>query len=107
MDLPPIPIFFSRDDDANPHSQTGTSSTGEKVPAAWLPSQVASYLYQRMQAHEFYVLCPDNSVSEGMDRKRILWTAGDLVHRRPPLSRWRDGWKERAEEWMRNCEVPE
>jgi hypothetical protein len=23
-----------------------------------------------------------------MDRKRILWSAGDLVENRPPLSRW-------------------
>ena len=55
---------------------------------------------------EFYVICPDDDVSEVEDRKRILWAAGDLVERRPPLSRWREEWKERAREGMSEMKVP-
>ena len=36
----------------------------------------------------FYILCPDNDVPHWLDERRILWTAGDIVENRPPLSRW-------------------
>jgi hypothetical protein len=36
-------------------------------------------------------VCPDNEVSEAMDRKRILWAATDITDDRPALSRWHGG----------------
>lgn len=54
-----------------------------------------------MGEEQFYVICPDNDVSEETDRKRMLWSAGDAVEGRPPLSRWRDKYKDEAAEWMK------
>lgn len=58
-----------------------------------------------MGKKEFYIICPDNDVTEEMDKKRMTWAAGDVVHRRPPLSRWRDEWKQEAEETMAKMEI--
>lgn len=70
-----------------------------------MPEQVAGFLEEKMGAGVFYVICPDNDVSREKDRKRMLWTVGDIVNERPPLSRWRDGYKEDAEEWMAKQQV--
>ena len=59
-----------------------------------------------MEKGEFYVICPDNDVSEEDDRKRMLWGVGDIVERRPPLSRWREDWKAKAAEGIAKMEVP-
>lgn len=58
-----------------------------------------------MDKDEFYVICPDNDVSEETDKKRMLWTMGDVVYGRPPLTRWRDEWKKEAEETMAKTQV--
>lgn len=87
--------------------RSSSSSTDKKPAGAWLPSQVAEYLYQKMQEGQFYVLCPDNDVTTVMDKKRILWNAGDLVNGRPALSRWREEFKGEVEAWMKDCDVPE
>ena len=42
----------------------------------------------RLEAGDFYILCPDNDVPRARDEKRMLWAAGDIVENRPPLSRW-------------------
>ncbi|KAF0638649.1 hypothetical protein FPSE5266_04708 [Fusarium pseudograminearum] len=77
----------------------------EKPDGPWTPEQVAEYLYERMDKNEFYIICPDNDVTEEMDKKRITWAAGDVVHRRPPLSRWREEWKQEAEETIAKMEI--
>ena len=41
-----------------------------------------------LNAGDFYILCPDNDVSRALDERRIAWAAGDIIHNRPPLSRW-------------------
>lgn len=80
---------------------TGGGSGGKPKPAgAWEPAQVVGVLAERMGRNEFYVVCPDNDVSEAMDRRRMLWGVGDIVERRPPLSRWREEWKGEAQAWM-------
>lgn len=84
---------------------TGSGGTTEKPKGAWAPEQVASFLEEKMADGVFYVICPDNDVSQEQDRKRMLWTVGDIVDERPPLSRWRDGYKEDAEKWMANQRV--
>ncbi|KAM3547165.1 hypothetical protein MY1884_009693 [Beauveria asiatica] len=79
---------------------TGGGQTKEKPAGAWAPEQVADFLYHKMEKSKFHVICPDNDVSEETDKKRMLWGVGDIVHGRPPLSRWRDEWKQEAEETM-------
>ncbi len=68
----------------------GWTTTGkrEHKPGAWLPEQVIERMQQAVGRGDFYIICPDNEVTEEMDRKRILWAAGDIAENRPPLSRW-------------------
>ena len=60
----------------------------EKPAGAWTAEQTVDFMLERVDAGDFYILCPDNDVTRDTDRKRILWAAGDLVENRPPLSRW-------------------
>ena len=60
----------------------------EKPAGAWTPEQTADFMMAGLDAGDFYILCPDNEVTRDMDNHRILWAAGDIVHNRPPLSRW-------------------
>jgi len=83
---------------------TGNAAFGEaqreKPEGAWRPEQVVEYLEARMAEGKFYVICPDNDVSESMDRKRIAWATNDLLTGRPPLTRWREDYVNEANEWM-------
>jgi NAD(P)-dependent dehydrogenase (short-subunit alcohol dehydrogenase family) len=63
-------------------------SRTEKPPAAWTAEQTVDFMIERIDAGDFYILCPDNDVSRQLDERRILWAAGDIVENRPPLSRW-------------------
>ncbi|PZQ96582.1 MAG: short-chain dehydrogenase [Cereibacter sphaeroides] len=69
---------------------TGLTSAGrsEKPAAAWTPEQVAGFMMERLEAGDFYILCPDNDVPRSLDERRILWAAGDIINNRPALSRW-------------------
>jgi NAD(P)-dependent dehydrogenase (short-subunit alcohol dehydrogenase family) len=60
----------------------------EKPAAAWTPEQTVDFMTERLEAGDFYILCPDNDVPRSLDERRILWAAGDIVENRPPLSRW-------------------
>jgi NAD(P)-dependent dehydrogenase (short-subunit alcohol dehydrogenase family) len=60
----------------------------EKPAAAWTPEQTVDFMFERLDAGDFYILCPDNDVSRSLDERRILWAAGDIVENRPALSRW-------------------
>jgi NAD(P)-dependent dehydrogenase (short-subunit alcohol dehydrogenase family) len=63
-------------------------STREKPDAAWTAGQVAEFMLEKMAFGDFYILCPDNSVTREVDELRILWAAGDIAENRPALSRW-------------------
>lgn len=69
---------------------TGLTAKGrtEKPAAAWTPEQTIDFMLARLEAGDFYILCPDNDVPRALDEKRMLWAAGDIVENRPPLSRW-------------------
>ena len=69
---------------------TGLTAHGrtEKPAAAWTPEQTVDFMIERLEAGDFYILCPDNDVPRKLDERRILWAAGDIVDNRPPLSRW-------------------
>ncbi|MBV1928573.1 MAG: SDR family NAD(P)-dependent oxidoreductase [Gammaproteobacteria bacterium] len=60
----------------------------EKPAAAWTSEEAIDYLLKRMSDGDFYILCPDNDVSEERDHKRVEWAAGDIINNRPALSRW-------------------
>ncbi|MBW7962754.1 SDR family NAD(P)-dependent oxidoreductase [Bradyrhizobium sp. BR 10261] len=60
----------------------------EKPDSAWTPEQTVDFMLARLEAGDFYILCPDNDVPRALDEKRMLWAAGDIVENRPPLSRW-------------------
>ncbi len=60
----------------------------EKPAGAWTPEQTIDFMLARLEAGDFYILCPDNDVPRALDEKRMLWAAGDIVENRPPLSRW-------------------
>ena len=68
----------------------GWTTTGkrEHKPGAWMPDQVIDVLIDALELGDFYIICPDDDVTPEMDRKRILWAAGDLADNRPALSRW-------------------
>ncbi len=66
----------------------------EKPPGAWTADQVVDMLIEGLSAGDFYILCPDNEVTREIDNKRILWAAQDIIHNRPPLSRWHPDYKD-------------
>jgi NAD(P)-dependent dehydrogenase (short-subunit alcohol dehydrogenase family) len=75
---------------------TGLTAKGrtEKPAGAWTPEQTVDFMLTRLEAGDFYILCPDNDVPRGVDEKRMLWAAGDIIENRPPLSRWHPDYAE-------------
>ncbi|MDX1431269.1 MAG: SDR family NAD(P)-dependent oxidoreductase [Gammaproteobacteria bacterium] len=80
----------------------GWTTTGkrEHKPGAWLPDQVVDVMFEGLAHGDFYIICPDDEVTPEMDRKRILWAAGDVTDNRPPLSRWHPDFKQAFEEFV-------
>jgi hypothetical protein len=91
----------------NVRVQSGNTpgSDKQKPDGAWSPDQVADYMYKKLSDNKFYIICPDNDVSEETDKKRMLWSVGDIVNERPPLTRWRPEFKDEAEQWMAKQKV--
>ena len=75
---------------------TGLTARGrtEKPAAAWTPEQTVDFMIGRVEAGDFYILCPDNDVPRQLDQRRILWAVGDVVENRPALSRWHPDYAE-------------
>lgn len=75
---------------------TGLTSRGrtEKPAAAWTAEQTVDFMIDKLEAGDFYILCPDNDVPRQLDERRILWAAGDIIENRPPLSRWHKDYAE-------------
>ncbi len=75
---------------------TGLTAKGraEKPAAAWTPEQTVDFMIERLNADDFYILCPDNDVPRALDEKRLQWAAGDIIENRPPLSRWHPDYAE-------------
>ena len=75
---------------------TGLTARGrtEKPDGAWTPEQTVDFMIERVEAGDFYILCPDNDVPRKLDERRILWAAGDIVENRPALSRWHPDYAE-------------
>ena len=68
----------------------GSTTTGHRAhrPGAWLPVQVVERMIEHLARNSFYIVCPDNEVSQALDRKRIIWSPMDITEDRVPLSRW-------------------
>jgi NAD(P)-dependent dehydrogenase (short-subunit alcohol dehydrogenase family) len=75
---------------------TGLTARGrtDKPAGAWTPEQTVDFMIERIDAGDFYILCPDNDVPRSLDERRILWAAGDIVENRPALSRWHPDYAE-------------
>lgn len=75
---------------------TGLTARGrtEKPAAAWTAEQTVDFMIEKLEAGDFYILCPDNDVPRPLDERRILWAAGDIVENRPALSRWHPDYAE-------------
>ena len=82
---------------------TGLTARGrtEKPGGAWTPEQTVDFMMERLDAGDFYILCPDNDVPRALDERRILWAAGDIVENRPPLSRWHPDYADAFAEFVK------
>ncbi|WP_062205765.1 SDR family NAD(P)-dependent oxidoreductase [Aureimonas sp. AU12] len=69
---------------------TGLTKGGhtEKPAGAWTAEETVDFMMERLEAGDFYILCPDNDTPRRLDEKRMRWAAGDIIENRPPLSRW-------------------
>jgi NAD(P)-dependent dehydrogenase (short-subunit alcohol dehydrogenase family) len=83
---------------------TGLTARGrtEKPAGAWTPEQTVDFMIERIDAGDFYILCPDNDVPRHLDERRILWAAGDIVENRPALSRWHPDYAEAFAAFVKN-----
>jgi NAD(P)-dependent dehydrogenase (short-subunit alcohol dehydrogenase family) len=91
---------------------TGLSGNAGPVPdeealkskprGAWLASQVAEYGVAKIEAGQFYIICPDTDVDEALDNARMTWAIGDITEGRSALSRWDDKVKDEAAAWIKN-----
>lgn len=75
---------------------TGLTAKGrtEKPAGAWSAEQTVDFMIERLEAGDFYILCPDNDTPRSLDERRVLWAAGDIVENRPALSRWHTDYAE-------------
>ena len=64
------------------------------------PDQVVDFMMTALERGDFYILCPDNDVTEVMDAKRIQWAADDIIKNRPALSRWHPDFKQAFDAFM-------
>ena len=65
-----------------------------RAAGAWTADETVNFMFDRIEAGDFYILCPDNEAPRQLDEKRIAWAAGDIIENRPPLSRWHPDWAE-------------
>jgi NAD(P)-dependent dehydrogenase (short-subunit alcohol dehydrogenase family) len=73
----------------------------DKPAGAWTPEQTVDFMIERLDAGDFYILCPDNDAPRQLDERRILWAAGDIVENRPALSRWHPDYAEAFEKFVK------
>jgi NAD(P)-dependent dehydrogenase (short-subunit alcohol dehydrogenase family) len=75
---------------------TGLTARGrtEKPGGAWTAEQTVDFMIERLEAGDFYILCPDNDTPRRLDERRMLWAAGDIAENRPALSRWHPDYTE-------------
>lgn len=72
----------------------------KKPESAWTAEQVVSFMVDRIEAGDFYIICPDNDANRELDNKRMEWAMGDIIHNRSPLSRWDPKYQEEYEAFI-------
>jgi NAD(P)-dependent dehydrogenase (short-subunit alcohol dehydrogenase family) len=77
------------------------SGRTEKPAAAWTPEQTVDFMMVSLARGDFYILCPDNDVDRALDEKRMAWAIGDVIHNRPPMSRWHPDYKEKFAAYLK------
>lgn len=77
-----------------PMNFPGVAPDSPKPAAPWSADQVAQRMLDGMSAGDFYLFCEDNEVSRALDQRRLQWSADDLIHNRPALSRWHPAYRE-------------
>lgn len=78
-----------------------TAKPGQSKPdGAWTPEQVVERMIAGVEAGHSYIYCPDNAVSEELDALRLRWSVGDIIEKRPALSRWHPDWTERFKAYV-------
>ena len=50
---------------------------------------------------DFYIICPDNDVSNEIDNARIQWNTDDIIKNRPALSRWHQDYETEFADFMK------
>ena len=73
----------------------------EKPAGAWTPEQTADFMMASLQNNDLYIICPDNDVSREVDEKRMAWAMGDIIEKRPPLSRWHKDWADSFDAFLK------
>lgn len=71
-----------------PMNFPGIDANTVKPAAPWSADQVVQRMLDGMNADDFYLFCEDNEVTRELDQRRLQWSADDLIHNRPALSRW-------------------
>jgi NAD(P)-dependent dehydrogenase (short-subunit alcohol dehydrogenase family) len=91
------------------HVHTGISGKvrAEKPPGAWTAEQTVDFMLERLEAGDFYILCPDNDVNRALDERRMAWAMGDIIENRPALSRWHPDHAEAFAAFARGAEKGE
>jgi len=75
------------------HTGMTAAAGAPKPPGAWTAEEAVAFMLDRLEAGDFYILCPDNDVTRPLDERRIAWMAGDLIDNRPAFSRWHPDWE--------------
>lgn len=83
-----------------PMNFPGMDSSTPKPEAPWTADQVADRLVQGLLEGEFYIFCEDNEVSRELDKRRIQWSADDLILGRPALSRWHPDYQDQFKAYI-------
>lgn len=86
-----------------PMNFPGTHFDSVKPIAPWSADQVADRMVEGINAGDFYIFCEDNEVSHELDQRRMQWSADDLIHNRPALSRWHPDWKQQFAEFIKGA----
>jgi NAD(P)-dependent dehydrogenase (short-subunit alcohol dehydrogenase family) len=82
-----------------PMNAAGQAETGTKPDGAWTTAALLNHALPRLLDGDFYIVCPDEEVTQDMDRQRIRWAWNDIIENRPALSRWHPDWAPKFKAW--------
>ena len=84
-----------------PMNFPGMDETTDPQPkGTWTSDQVVDYFLEHFFKGDFYIICPDGTVTSEIDTKRITWAYQDIINNRPALSRWHPDWKDAFQKFI-------